>query len=413
MPFLVTAILCLFYVLALAVDHSANVLFGLLLLSGIVRITTSGRPGAAVFWRSARQYWPIHLAMAAPLLAVLAHLLLTRHFSWNGMDFPSRLAVFPMIFWAVQLAPLRSMRRMQWVFVLGAAAGAVRMYVLTGGGLTRDFTNFIPLNIFAEMVLLTGIFAAGSLAWQNGAGRAGALLKLAALGAVLYAIYLSGTRGAWLTVPALIAMACAVFLANGVRLKHLAACAAVFVACAALAWQSGGIVKGRIAMAGSDIEQYAQGLNVDTSLGIRLQLWRSSWIMFREHPLSGVGGPGFIPALKELADRKVISPMAATYTHSHNDILFMMAKYGVLGLIAILALYLVPATRFGRSLSHPDKEIRSCACMGMALIVGLTVLGLSDVAFTCWEVAPFYVVSVAFLLAYIEKRQQQGQAIDR
>lgn len=405
MPFLVTAILFLFYVLALVVDHSANVLYGLLFFSGIARIILSGSSTAPGFREMVRHNWAITLAMAAPLLAVLAHFVLAGHPVWRSMDFPARLAIFPMIFWALQLAPLRWLRYMQWVLVIGAAVGAVKMYLLTGGGHTRDGNTLIPLNILAEMILSIGVLAAGSITWENRAGAVGVLIKLSALGAAFYAITLSGTRGAWLTVPALAALACGVFFRRGVRLKHLAAGAAVFVACSVLAWQTGDIVKQRFAVAGSDIQQYTRGSNVDTSLGIRLQLWRGSWIMFRDHPLAGVGSTGFIPALKELAARKTISPMAATFTHSHNDILFMMAKYGCLGLIAILALYLVPATLFGRYLSHPDKEIHACAFMGVAYIVGLMVYGLSDVAFSGWEVAPFYGITITFLLVYIKKRQ--------
>jgi O-antigen ligase len=412
MRFLVTAILFLFYALALVVDYSSIVLFCLLLLAGIVRLIVCKRDSIAAFRQFVGRYWKISLAMAAPLLAVLVNLLAARHFDGNSIDFPSRLAVFILIFWAVQLVPYHWMRYIQWAFVIGTAAAVIKMCVLTHDGHVRYAgADFIPLNIFTEMMLLVGFFAASTVAWKNKAGLGGALLKVMALGSVLYATYISGTRGAWLTIPVLIVIACASFFAKGVRWKYVVAGAATFLICAALAWQAGSIVKERIAVAESDIQQYTQGSNLDTSLGIRLQLWKSSWIMFKTHPIFGVGVQGFTHALREMADQKIISQTAATFTHSHNDILFMMAKCGIFGLVAILGLYLVPAVLFARHLYSPDGEIRSCACMGLALSIGLMVLGLSDVAFTCWEIAPFYTITVAFLLAYIEKRQEHVREI--
>jgi O-antigen ligase len=90
----------------------------------------------------------------------------------------------------------------------------------------------------------------------------------------------------------------------------------------------------------------------------------------------------------------------------------MMAKFGIFGLIAILGLYLMPATIFLRHSSSPDKIIRSCAGIGMALSVGLMVLGLTDVVFTYWEIPPFYVLTVAFLLTYIEKREKYVETME-
>ncbi|MGN6389592.1 MAG: O-antigen ligase family protein [Burkholderiaceae bacterium] len=406
MRYLLTAILCLFYLLGLLIDRSFNVLFGLLLLFGLVSVAIREPESKGTYLKFTKQHRAINVAMAAPLLAVLMHMLFTGNFDWRSMDFPSRLALFTLAFWAVQFVPLSWMRRMQWAFVIGAVAGAAKMYLLTDDGQIRYMTDFIPLNIFAEMVLLFGIFAASSLAWENRAGFIGASLKVMAFGAVLYAVYLSGTRGAWLTFPVLLVLAYVFLSAHGIRFRYVVAAAAVSVACSTIVWQAGGILKERVAMAASDIQQYVQGTNIDTSVGIRLQLWRASWIMFEEHPVVGVGAPGFRPALGELAARKVISPMAASFTHSHNDMLFMVARYGVFGLIAILALYGVPGAMFSRRFSDPDKEIRSCAYMGTALVVGLMILGLTDVAFTCWEIAPFYAVTIAFLLSYIEKREK-------
>jgi O-antigen ligase len=404
MRFFVPAIVCLFYALTLVVDRSAGVLFGCLLLVSVMQIIASGSASIKEFGQFAIRYWQINLAMAAPLLAALINLAAVGHFDGKSIDYPLRLAMFPLIFWALQNTQYRWIKHMQWFCVIGAIAAAIKMYVLTDAGQVRYLTDFIPIGIFTEMLLLIGFFSAFSLAWENRGGRVGVFLKGLALSASLYAAYISGCRGPWLTIPVFIAIGYAAFFAKGFRLKHVAVGAAIAIACTAVAWHAGGIIKERIAEAQSDLQQYSQRSNVDTSLGLRLQIWRGSWTIFEEHPIFGVGSRGYGPAMQDMADRKIISPMAATFVHSHNDILFMMTKYGVFGLVAILALYLVPASMMIRCIFNPDKEIRSYACMGVALSIGFMILGFTDVAFMWWEIPPFYTIGLASFLTLIDKR---------
>ncbi len=49
------------------------------------------------------------------------------------------------------------------------------------------------------------------------------------------------------------------------------------------------LVKERIDVARTDIQQYMSGTNADTSIGFRFQLWQGSVVIFREHPIFGVG----------------------------------------------------------------------------------------------------------------------------
>ena len=69
----VAAALVSFYVLALILDRAAGVIYGVLALCGLLAITYGRTESGKTFWQTTRHYWPLNLAMAAPLIAVLAH----------------------------------------------------------------------------------------------------------------------------------------------------------------------------------------------------------------------------------------------------------------------------------------------------------------------------------------------------
>lgn len=169
------------------------------------------------------------------------------------------------------------------------------------------------------------------------------------------------------------------------------------------------IVRSRIDQAASDIHLYSEKKNLDTSVGTRFQLWNASLILFKENPWFGVGPHGFSKALANLSDRKILTPEAATYPHSHNEVLYNMAILGVFGLLGILSTYLVPIFYFAREMRHQDRQIKATAAMGLSLCLGYFIFGLVDVMFM-WRVCGiFYAMAIALFLAFIIRRKEELQ----
>ncbi|AIY40078.1 O-antigen ligase [Collimonas arenae] len=401
---LVTALLIAFYILALVVDRSAGVIFGLLLLFGLVFLVSGKKANDKSFVQLVKEYWPLHLTMCAWLIAVLANQIGSGHFLWRTYDPPFRLAMFVLVFWVMSFLSIRYMKYVQWAWVIGAFLSAVKIHVLTGGGAMRYGSDFIPIIIFGELTLLLGIFSALSIVWNKPENKIAIFFKIAALCAGLYAAYLSQSRGVWLTIFVFIAIA--LLVTKNIRSSYKLSVVISFVVFLGAISYFGNIVKERVLIGESDITQYSAGKNIDTSLGTRLQLWHGSWVLFTEHPLTGVGVEGFPLALEELSKRNIITPLSATFPHSHNEILFMMSKLGLFGLFTILALYCTPAYYFFRNIRNNDSEIRYIAAMGLALCLGFFTLGLVDVVFLWWEVYPYYTISIAFFLIYIMKRKE-------
>jgi O-antigen ligase len=401
---LVAIALASFYIFALVLDRAAGVIFAILILSGLVVIARHASASGSAFLQLTKAYWPLNLAMATPLIAVLANQISTGHFAGRSVDLPFRLALFMLVSWTVTLVPYKHLKQLQWPFVIGAIFSVIKMVVLTKGGTLRYATDFIPIGIFAELCMLLGAFSIFSIPWNSSGNKLAIFLKLLAAGATVYAAYLSQSRGTWLTIPffGLIAY----IVAKDLRRKHKVLVAIICIAALGLFFSYGKIAAERLMVAQEEIQQYEQGADLDSSLGIRFQLWKGSWVLFKEHPAFGVGVENYRSALLELSARKIISPAAAVYQHSHNDVLFMMAKLGVFGLLAMLAIYFVPMFYFARELRDDDKEIRAAASMGLALCAGIAGLGLSDVVFLWWEVFPFYAISIALFLVCIIKRKE-------
>ncbi|MGB7481422.1 MAG: O-antigen ligase family protein, partial [Burkholderiaceae bacterium] len=309
--------------------------------------------------------------------------------------------------WVVLLLPQAWMKQLQWAYVVGALAAAVHMYVTTRGGTFRGYVYFMPIIELAQMSQLLGFFALLTIGYGTGDGfwqRIGIVLKLAAGVAGVYAAYLSQTRGAWLSIPVCVLIAAVVLGRHIPRRRILAMVAAALVLLAAL-FASSSLVQQRLDEVRHDLTQYYEKDNSVTSVGVRLQLWAGSWLLFLEHPAVGVGREGYAKAMLELEQRGILTPVSSHQPHSHNEILYNMVTLGVPGLLAILALYLVPAAYFLRAARHVDREIRVTGGMGLILCSGFLILGLTDVMFMWGACDNFYAIFAAILFAFIIRRK--------
>lgn len=396
-------------VFLLIARRAGNLCFYALFLLALAAMVLDLRPCGKKFSQLLKEHWPLHLAMAGMLLAVLINQLALLDFAGRSYDYPSRMAFFAFLLWAALLVPYRLMKQLQWAYVAGALLAAVKMYIITDGGVSREYVDFMPIIEFGQLSLLLGFFAVLSLAYEEKSPalrRVGIGLKLLAGCGGLYAAYLSQTRGAWLGIPLFLLIAIAI-LGNRVHARKQFAIAVALLAIVTVLFGSTGIVRSRVLEARQSLVQYIAGENPDTSVGIRLQLWKGSWLLFKEHAGVGVGREHFTDALGDLERRRVITHQASIQPHSHDEILYNMVTLGMPGLIAILALYLVPAFYFWRETRHPDAEIRATAGMGLILCSGFLILGLVDVMFMWGVCDNFYGMFAAIFFAFIIRRKHE------
>jgi O-antigen ligase len=394
--------------LLLVARKTGNLCFYAFLILAAVAAISGQRPQDTKFTQLLKKYWPLHLAMAGMLLAIFINQAALSNFTIKTYDYPSRMAFFPVILWVALLVPYRLMRQLQWAYVGGALLAAIKMYLITDGGATRGYVDFMPIIEFGQLALLLGFFSVLSIDYEKRCGVIGVLsilVKFLAGCAGIYAAYLSQTRGAWIGIPLFIVITFAV-LAKGTHIRKQLTVIIVLLLAITATFSATDLVQNRVSEAQNDIHQYFSKENPNTSVGVRLQLWKGSWRIYSEHPLFGVGREKFVDALGDLEQRGMITHEARVQPHSHNEILYNMSTLGTVGLLGILGLYLVPGLYFMREVRDSDKEIRATACMGVILCLGFLILGLSDVMFM-WGVSDnFYSMIAAFLFAAIINRKK-------
>jgi O-antigen ligase len=393
----------------LILPQNSSVAFHLLLLCALIAIACRLRPIGltlgSTLGQTIRAYWPLCVAMAGLSIAVLLQQLAYGELLFSAYDKPSRLAFFPLLFWLFLLFPSKDLKSVQWGLVTGVFVCTVFLFVETDGGALRPMNILaVPLIPFGNMVLLMGVLCLLSMGLNDRTEKLIMGLKMLAGLAALYASYLTQARGGWIALPLFIAIA---FMGlRHMRLSRKLAILAIFLSLICGSFMFSKMVQDRVNAAKSDIRLYVSGESVDTSLGIRFQLWRASWLMFKDSPAVGVGREQYPKAIKDLESRHVISAVAASFPHSHNDILFSMAILGIFGALAMLSLYFVPAFYFLREIRNPDRELRTVAGMGAAVTLGFFVFGLTDAMFFWTQSFTIYGTLLPPLFAYMLRREE-------
>lgn len=107
------------------------------------------------------------------------------------------------------------------------------------------------------------------------------------------------------------------------------------------------IVKARVDQSIVNINRYLatddyRDASRTTSIGVRLELWKTGWHIFLENPLLGVGVGGFKPAARANSERYQVNEAVHRYKYVHNQYLAALATRGVPGLVLLLLVLCLP-----------------------------------------------------------------------
>lgn len=278
----------LFPALTLVVRGSANKCMAFLLLCSSICFISRSAPhqNISIF----NKFWAFHLSMASMLIACVANQLMNGAMAWPELDVPLRLALFAPMLWILLLPPPGWLKQVQWGFVVGAGLAALQIYLLTGRGIEKaqivSFTNAIP---YGDISLLLGVCSVLSLGWSHRRAWVSNGLKIAGGMAGIYASFLSQSRGGWIAIPFFMVLG---LVAMNRSRKNSKTWLFVLILAIILFGSIGTFSKSvqtRFIDAKTNITDFYSGKNIDTSVGIRFQLWKGSLVIFREHPLLGVG----------------------------------------------------------------------------------------------------------------------------
>lgn len=409
--FLMLAMLSAYPVLSLVVRGWVSKLFFLLLIVSIVSLARSKAWLEKSTWDTRTTVFA--MAMGSATLAILLSQMYHHDFKWTPYDEASRLLLAVPIYLAIRTGSAGVTNVLGFSFPLGAIVALVAVgWDLNVSGDERLGSYFLNVVHFGDLALMLGFLSLFSIDVGRDRSSLPTALKLCGLCAGLYLSFRSGTRGGWLAIPVLLA----IWILFGSRLKPRAAIA-ITIGLIGLVGVAGylmfDLIYQRIADLQSDLAAFARG-NKDTSVGIRLQILQAVAHVFQENPLFGAGPQGYKDALPALARSGVITPAAVELgiAEVHNQILSYAVKYGLFGLISGLAIYFVPLVIFVQCLKSAAGNARTAGLMGICLVTGFFVFGLSVEIFNLKNTISFYSLTLAALLAVAARNSDRATAAE-
>lgn len=339
------------------------------------------------------------------LLAFLAYVLIQGiSIVWDGgalkeFDRPSRVLMGI----AILLLCLRYPPRFLWL-MNGIATGAITAGIralwdrqIIGYG--RAFEWMMPIQ-GGDISMSLGLLSLCGVMWaiKTSSYRHLFYFSIASIMGLLGSI-LSGSRGGWVLFPVILFVGYRIFRDwFSTRIKWSMALALCLLISFCLMPQSG--VPQRISQAKNDVQLYFTGENKVTSLGHRFEIWQSSIDSFIKKPVFGWGNHGVRLSQEQQYKIGLITKAAYDFNgHAHNQFLDEIAKRGIIGLSALLALFLFPLMTFKRQLTAAiSPENKTLAACGVILVLSTIDYSLSQaflnhnsgIVFYCLTAVLFY-----------------------
>ncbi|MCL2429306.1 MAG: O-antigen ligase family protein [Alphaproteobacteria bacterium] len=393
-----SALLFLYPILLLAVREGVNFCFALLVVLALWCLTT----GRASFRDLNRGEIAYAAAMASLVIATALSQTWHWHFRSAPYDDAIRYLLAVPVYLMLRSSTPRTLASLQYGIPLGAITAALLVLPqlpLDNGA--RASTPYMDAIRFGDLALALGVLSITSVDRADSARLVA--LKIAGAAAALFASIESGTRGGWIALP-LVALAWWLLRGRGRwSWRPAAALVGLLTVLAVVSYFFVGKVHDRMVAFSTDVVSLFHA-DLDTSLGLRLQIWRVAIDLFAENPVFGVGPDEFKNSILKFFDLAVITREAA-HTGSaevHSQILLHAVSLGIFGVVAIVSIYIVPLVLFIRAATASFGAapfVRSAAVMGGCFVISFLVFGLTVEIFNLKLIATFYSLTVAVLLA--------------
>lgn len=327
--------------------------------------------------------------------------------SSRGLDRPSRfLFAIPALLFLLAYPPRAAF---MWA---GLAVGAIA----SGGwaawqklieGIPRA-DGFLHVIQYGNLNMLLGILCLAGLGWAYTRPHARIWLALLLLGAGMgiFGSLMSGSRGGWVGFPLVLWV---LYQGYGRSLpkRWLGGLAALIIMGGLAVYSIPQLgVQHRVHQAFSDIAGFVEQGDSRSSLGARFEMWGAAIQLIPKKPIFGWGTLGYERARDRLVEEGLAHPVIQRYDHVHNEYLDAWVKRGVVGLVALLALYLVPLRLFTQRIRSEDLHLRAFAVAGVLLPVAYIDFGLSQVFLAHNSGVMMYAFWLAVLWAGLRNRER-------
>jgi O-antigen ligase len=277
--------------------------------------------------------------------------------------------------------------------------------------------GFLNIIHFGNIGLVFGVFCMAGMLWAGTQGRHARAWRIAffiGMCSSVYAIVASGSRGSWLAVPPVLLIFVAAFL-HKKNVKYAAGGAVVVVAAAAALFaipETG--IEQRYGLAVTEVHKYQEQKYVGqgeavSSVGARLEVWRTALMNIPQRPWLGWPEDDYEAELQRLVQAKEIDPYMLNMANAHNNYLEVLLLQGVVGLIALLAVFLLPLWFFCRRLRSDDITVKALALCGSSLVASYMMFAISQVILGRNNGVIFYVLTLAIIWACMRQEESRGR----
>ena len=165
-----------------------------------------------------------------------------------------------------------------------------------------------------------------------------------------------------------------------------------------------GAIMNRATLAVSEVAAWEEGEDNISSVGVRLEMYRTGLRAFKDSPLIGYGYRNANSVASRYADDSTRKKIAC-YTHLHNEYLTNMVSAGIVGLMMLLVLFFMPLRYF---IGMTRKKESRASRAGILLVVGFMLNGILHAALQ-WEYQnsffPFF-LGYFFIMSGEKKNEQ-------
>lgn len=373
--------------------------------SACMLLRPSARRDLALLLAQPQVRWMLG-ALSAMLLAVTIVEIGHQELAWRRFEGPARMFLACAVFLAFALARVDFSRAAAWVFPLALALcaawvfhpGATRFYWTSRELHERAATIFMDPIALANHSVMFGFICA--LLIDRSQTRARQVVLGAALVLALAVAIRTQSRTGWALVPLL---ALLLALRNGhAGTRRLAGTLLLVAAVLGAAYAVFPTVQVRLQEAVRDLHQYVNGGSRDTSLGLRLSMFRANLILFGQRPWLGWGYAADPDLLAVPAIRALYTPFFGFMWETsggHNEYLQSMMRMGMVGLLSRLLVLLVPLAVFTAAARCADPVRQRNGFLGLVVVIGYLTAGLTQEVFNLSYSNSLYAVLVTLFAA--------------
>jgi O-antigen ligase len=279
---------------------------------------------------------------------------------------------------------------------IGAGVYAAWQYLALSYERAEGTTN--PIQ-YGNISLVLGMLCLAGIGWATQQRRSAFWITLLIIGALcgMLGSVFTGSRGSWIALPFCLAVLYwGSTLKKGYGIVGLIVLAAVLIALYLIPRTA---VKERITRAISETSTYLDKHQTDTSIGARLEMWRTGVLLVKERPSLGWGKEGYMNRVNELIAEGKVDAVTRQHSHLHSEYLDAWVKRGVPGLAVTLIAYLIPLILFARQFKTGNITTQPSALAGLVLVSAYIVFGFTQAFLTHNNGVMLYVFSVAILWA--------------